>query len=117
MASLDLVPRTLDLKLYEGDDPVIALTFYEDETKTTLLPLTGYTAWAATIRTPAGATAAWTVDASQQALSVISLQLDGDDIRGFPAKGCRWDFKALDASSREVTWYRGRVTVATDVTT
>lgn len=117
MATLDLVPRTLDLKLYEGDDPVIALTFWTDEAKTKLLDLTGYTSWAATIRTPAGVTASWAVDASQQAASVISLQLDGDDIRGFPAKGCRWDFKALDASAREVTWYRGRVTVATDVTT
>lgn len=116
MPTLDLTPRTLDLKLEVGDDPTIQLTFWTDDTKTVLLDLTGYTGWAATIKTASGDSATWTVDASQQASSVIVLQLDGDLVRGFASRGTRWDVKVIDADAREVTLIQGRVTFRQDVT-
>lgn len=116
MTTLDLTPRTLDLKLYVGDDPLIILTFYTDDTKTELLDLTGYTAWAATIRTAADDVVSWTVDDSQQADSIITLQLDGDAVRGLASKGTRWDCKATLPDARELTLYQGRVVFRQDET-
>lgn len=116
MAILDLTPQQLDLKLIYGDDPLIYLTFWTDDTKTELLDLTGYTGWAATIRTAAGDTATFTVDASDQANSVIALQLDGEDVRDFPSKRTRWDCRVTLPDAREVTLYQGRVTFKADQT-
>lgn len=116
MPTLDLTPKSLDLVLYIGDDPRLQLTFYVDDTETERVPLDGYTGWAATIRTAAGETATFAIDDSEQANSVITLQLEGNDVRGFQTRGSRWDIRVLDPDGREVTLMRGRVIFREDVT-
>jgi hypothetical protein len=116
MATLDLRPQELDLKLYIGDDPRLGFTFYEDSTKTSTVDLSDYTSWAATIVTPAGSSASFTVDTTDAALGRIILELEGNDIRGFPHKGNRWDFRCVDPDGKEITIARGRVPLIEDVT-
>ncbi len=115
MATLDLTPRQLNLKLIYGDDPLITLRFWTDDTKTELLDLTGYTGWTATIRTAAGDTATFAIDDDRQlTASEIDLLLDGEDVRDFPSKRTFWDCKAVLPDAREVTLYQGRVTFKAD---
>lgn len=118
MATLDLVPKQLDLKLYIGDDPRIQFTVWEDDTKTTAVDLTDYTNWAATIRSKDGTqTASFTVDSASAADGIVILELEGEDIRGFPHTGCRWDASVDDPDGRDITLMRGRVSLVEDVST
>lgn len=117
MATLDLIPKELDLKLYVGDDPRLKLTFWTDKTKTETVDLSDYTGWAASIKSKDGESeTAFTFDLTDAADGVVILSLDGDTLRGFPHQGNRWDTKVIDPDGREVSLYRGRVLIVEDVT-
>lgn len=116
MATLDLLPTTLDLRLYVGDDPKLQLVFWADETKIDVMDLSDYTGWAATIRAPAGDTVAWSVDTSEAESGIVTLTLEGQDVRNFPNRGSKWDVRTITPEGREVTLMQGRVSVRQDVT-
>lgn len=116
MSLLDFTPPTLDLRLEIGDDPLIRCTIWTDNTKTKLLDLTGFTNFAATIRSPADQTVSFSVDTTLQAQSIIIVGLDGDLLRPLPLAGCKWDLKADQPNAREITLLRGRVLFRIDAT-
>jgi hypothetical protein len=111
VATLDLTPRIVDLKLYLEDDPLISLPFWTDATKKVPFDLTGYTTWVATVKAPDGTTVPLTVDATQQAASIITVAVNGAALVALPVKGCRWDFRGSDPLGREITFVQGRVSL------
>lgn len=117
MATLDLTPEVVDLKLYAGDDPILGLTVWQDATKTQALDLTNYYSWAATIRSTSGATSSVTVTVIDALHGKVTLQFVGSTVRPFPSRGNLWDLRVFTPDAREITLIRGRVVVLQDVTT
>lgn len=113
--TLDLLPARVDLRLYVGDDVAIQLIFWTDTTKTVRLDVSGYSSWAAQIRDPAGTPVSFTVDDGDAADGVIVLDLEGNDVRGLPRRGNRWDVRCVSPAGKEITPMSGRVIFKQDV--
>jgi hypothetical protein len=81
----------------------------------TALDLTGYTAWKAAIRTSEVDAAAFTIDATQQAASIISASLPGTETaaRAFVPR-VWWDFQVTDPNGKVRTLYGGKVRITPD---
>lgn len=83
----------------------------------TALDLTGYTAWAAQIRASDTDAVAFTVDATLQANSIITLSVAGTVLTTQQPKGVQsWSLQATDANSKIRTLLAGAVTIFIDPT-
>lgn len=79
--------------------------------------LTGYTDWAAQIRSTNTDADDFTVDDGLQANSIIDLALAGTVKTARLSKGPqRWDLQVVDPSSRKLTPFAGRVFISEDAT-
>lgn len=81
----------------------------------TPLSLTGYTAWTAQLRFTDSDSVAFTVDATAQASSVISLSLTGAQLTARVRKNPqKWDLQVTDPAGKIRTLFGGTVTIKAD---
>ena len=111
-AVLRLLPGGLDLHLYRGDDARFQITMTEGGSPT-VLPTTG---WMAQIRgyMKGPVLATFTIDATNAALGVVRLSLDGADTADLPDTA-RWDLQC-DTAGAVRTYLAGTVTAEGQVT-
>lgn len=83
----------------------------------TPLDLTGYTGWAAQIRSSDTDAIDFTVDDGDQASSIISISVTRADLTSIQALGAQaWDLQATDGSGDFRTFFAGSVTILADAT-
>jgi len=81
------------------------------------LDLTGYVNWQAQIRSSVTDSNDFTIDATQQASSIITITLPASTATARQTKGTqRWDIQAQDPDGNIHTFFAGNVSIESDVT-
>jgi len=116
MATINVIPSTLDLNLYAGDDVAITLTILDDNGAP--YNLTG--TLLAQIRKGHGQTLTATIAANAPAPAegICYLTLPDDVTKALGADGGRhsWDLQLTDAGGLVSTLVKGGVTTQLDIT-